>query len=301
VVGPSRWLVVESTPRAKANAARLTAAQQAGRGMLATRQEQWQRRTFACEADAQQAAALCLRERRWHSHHLTDTVSPAWGPTKRATRGRPRKDVPPPQRQVWRVMWQVQEATDAISRWAQRERRLVLVTKVVEAQQLSDTARLRAYQGQPAAELSCTWAKNPAAIAPILLDTPTRMAALSGVYLIARLVSTLVERQVRQGLAARGGNTARAPGAQPAPHGPQGVPPHAHHGGGHAAVDRASASAGHEPERPATPRPPSPGLCTCDLCDTAPKFRVIQRELSNVGCREILDASSTSACVSRVA
>jgi transposase len=201
---PLRWLVVESTQRAKAKASQLTAAQQAEQGLLGTLQQQWQRRTFACEADAQQAAALCLRELRLHSHHLTYTVSTEWVLTKRATRGRPPKDVPRPQRQVWRVTWQAQEATEAISRRAQRERRFVLATDVLEAQQLPDTELLRAYKGQPAAELSFKWAKNPAAIAPTFLETPTRMAALGGVSLIALLVYTLVERQVRQGLAARG-------------------------------------------------------------------------------------------------
>jgi peptidoglycan/LPS O-acetylase OafA/YrhL len=80
----------------------------------------------------------------------------------------------------------------------------VLATNVLAAQQLSDPELWRAYKGQPAAELSCTWAKNPAAIAPILLETPTRMAALGCVYLLALLGYTLVERQARQGLAARG-------------------------------------------------------------------------------------------------
>jgi transposase len=110
-------------------------------------QQQWQRRTFACEADAQQAATLCLRELHLPSHHLTYTVSTEWLPTKRATRGRPPKDVPRPQCQVWRIMGQVQEATDALSRRAQRERRFVLVTHVLEAQQLSDIELLRAYKG----------------------------------------------------------------------------------------------------------------------------------------------------------
>jgi hypothetical protein len=36
-------------------------------------------------------------------------------------------------------MWQVQEATETIGRRAQRERRFVLATNVLETQQLSDT------------------------------------------------------------------------------------------------------------------------------------------------------------------
>jgi transposase len=199
-----RFLVVESTQLAKAKAPRRAAAQQAEWAQLTTLQRQWQQRTFACEADAHQAATLCLRERSLHSHHLTYTVAPAWVPAKQATRGRPPKDSPRPQRQVWRVRWQVQEATEAIATQAQRERRFVLATNVLDAQQLKDADLLRAYKGQPAVELSFKWAKNPAAIAPIFLETPTRIAALGCVYLVALLVYTLVERQVRNNLAERG-------------------------------------------------------------------------------------------------
>jgi transposase len=201
---PWRFLVVESTQLAKARAPRLAAAQQAEQTQLATLRQQWQRRTFACEADAHQAAGLCLRELALHSHHLTFTVEPEWVPVKRAIRGRPPKGAPHPDRQVWRVRWQVQEATEAIATQAPRERRFVLATNVLDAHQLTDADLLRAYKGQPAVELSFKWAKNPAAIAPLFLETPTRIAVLGCVYLIALLVYTLVERQVRKRLAERG-------------------------------------------------------------------------------------------------
>ena len=71
-------------------------------------------------------------------------------------------------------------------------------------QALSDAERLRASKGQPAAALSLQWAKNPAAMAPIFLETPTRIAALGGVSLMALLVDTLVARQVRTALVAQG-------------------------------------------------------------------------------------------------
>ena len=172
--------------------------------MLAELQQQGQRRTFACETDAHQAATLCLRELRLHRHHLTDTVSAEWGPAKRTTRGRPPKEAPRPQRQVWHVTWQVQEGTEEMRRRAPWEGRFVLATHVLAVHHLSDAELRRAYQGQPAAELSFKWAKNPAAIAPIFLETPTRIAALGCVYLIALLVYTLVERQMRKRLAAWG-------------------------------------------------------------------------------------------------
>jgi transposase len=97
VVRPSRWktgagegqeislrlLVVESTQLAKAKALRLAAAQQAERVMLADCQQPWQRPTFACEADAHQAATLCLRELMLHQHQLTS--SPELSPTRTHT------------------------------------------------------------------------------------------------------------------------------------------------------------------------------------------------------------------------
>jgi transposase len=218
VVRPSRWktetgevpertwrfLVVESPPLATAQAPRLAAAQPTARATLATLQPQWQRRACACKADAHQAATLCLRELARQSHHLTYTVAPAWGPTKRATRGRPPKGSPRPPRQLWRVRWPGQEATEALATQAQRERRFVLATKVLDAQQLMDAALLQAYKGQPAVALRFKWAKNPAASAPIFLETPTRIAALGGVSLMALLVYTRIERHVRNSLRERG-------------------------------------------------------------------------------------------------
>jgi transposase len=83
---------------------------------------------------------------------------------------------------------------------AQRECQFVLATDVLDAQELTDVELLRTYKGQPAAELSFKWAKNPAAITPIFLETPTRIAALGCVYLIILLGYTLVERYVRKAL-----------------------------------------------------------------------------------------------------
>jgi hypothetical protein len=151
---PLRFLVVESTQLAPTKAARFAAAQQAEQALLSGLQPPWQHRTFACAADAQQAARLGVRERRWHDHQPTYTGAAEWVPAKRATRGRPPQHAPRPQRQLWRVTGHVQEATAAISRQAQRERRFVLASHVLDAQHRSDAELRRAYKGQPAAERS---------------------------------------------------------------------------------------------------------------------------------------------------
>lgn len=201
---PWRFLVVESTQLAKAKGPRVAVAQQAEHAQLATLQQQWQQRSFACEADAHQAAVHCFQQLSLHSHQVTYTVQAEWVPAKWAKRGRPPQHASRPQHQVWRVTWQFQEATEAMHARMQRASRLVLATNVLDSEQLTDAELLRTYKGQPAVELSFKWAKNPAAFAPIFLETPTRIAALGCVYLIALLVYTLIERQVRRGLVERG-------------------------------------------------------------------------------------------------
>ena len=89
--------------------------------MPATLQQRWQRRAFACEADAHQAAILCRRELSLHSHHLTYTVATEWVPAKRAARGRPPTGPRLPSARCGASRWQVQEATEAITTQAQRE------------------------------------------------------------------------------------------------------------------------------------------------------------------------------------
>lgn len=209
-----RFRGVESTPLAPAKAPRLAAAQQTERATLAPRHQQWQRRAFACEAEAHQAATRCQRERSRHRHHLTYPVTPEWVPTKRGTRGRPPKGSLRPQRQMWRVRWQGQEAPEALAPQAQRERRFVLATDGRDAQQRTDEGLLRAYKGQPAGELSLKWAKNPAAIAPIFLETPPRIAALGCVSVIALLGYTRIARQVRKRRAERGATLPARPVCQ---------------------------------------------------------------------------------------
>jgi hypothetical protein len=66
-------------------------------------------------------------------------------------------------------------------------------------------------------ELRCKWAHNPAASAPIFLATPTRMAALGGVSLMALLVDTRLARHVRHSLLDRGATRPDRPGPRHRP------------------------------------------------------------------------------------
>jgi hypothetical protein len=212
-----RVLVVEATQLAKATAPRRAAAQQTAQATRAALYPQWQRRWFAWEAEAHQAAPLCRRELAVRSQGLTSTVVSAWGPATPARRGRPPTHAPRSQRQGWRVPWQGREASQGLTAQARRERRVGLATTVLDVPPRADAERVRADKGQPAAERRGKGAKKPAALAPLFWETPTRMAALGWGYLRALLVDPLVERHGRTALGERGAPLPERPAPSPRP------------------------------------------------------------------------------------
>ena len=62
----------------------------------------------------------------------------------------------------------------------------------------TDTEILQAYQDQATTvEPGFRWIKNPAAIAPVWLEKPERIAALAMLTVIGLLVYSIIQRQVR--------------------------------------------------------------------------------------------------------
>jgi transposase len=64
-----------------------------------------------------------------------------------------------------------------------------------------DAEILEAYQEQhPTVEPGFRWIKNPAAISPVWLEKPERIAALAMLTVVGLLVSSIIQRQVRLSL-----------------------------------------------------------------------------------------------------
>src|SRR5262245_16225662 len=73
----------------------------------------------------------------------------------------------------------------------------VLAT-TVPTEACADTEILQAYQEQnTTVEPGFRWSKNPAAIAPVWLEKPERIAALAMLTVLGLLVSSVIQRQVR--------------------------------------------------------------------------------------------------------
>ena len=73
----------------------------------------------------------------------------------------------------------------------------VLAT-TVRSEECPDADMLQAYQEQnTTVEPGCRWIKNPAAMSPVWLENPERIAALARLTVLGLLVSSVIQRQVR--------------------------------------------------------------------------------------------------------
>ncbi len=136
--------------------------------------------------------------RLWRSQTLHSRVEAVTSPTKRRRRGRPPKAeasqgavrsrlVVPPEALV---------PAEAAHGWT------VLATTVRPAG-WTDAERLQAYQEQQSTvEPGFRWSKPPAALRPVWLEKPARMAAFAMLTVVGWLVYAVMQRQVRLSLRA---------------------------------------------------------------------------------------------------
>lgn len=142
-----------------------------------------QRRRFACEADAEAAIAeyegrgTGKRGRRpcqWRYHEVSYGVEAQWQRKKRRRPGRPRQGEAVEHELVYRLHASSKALSPPVSTFGW----LVLATTVSE-QTCDDAEIVRAYRDQTTTvEPGFRWIKNPAAISPVWLEKPERIAAL---------------------------------------------------------------------------------------------------------------------------
>jgi transposase len=203
-----RFVVVHSSPLAQQQAQMYAVAQAKEADAVAAHVQHVHTRGFACEADA--AAAIAEYEHRgpgrrgrrpqaWRYHAVRYRVVADTRRTRRARRGRPAKTAPPSTESGYRLAVEVEGLANAeeANGWT------VLATTVSGAV-CTDTEILQAYQEQhTTVEPGFRWIKNPAALAPVWLEKPERIAALAMLTVIGLLVYSLIQRQVRLYLCAQ--------------------------------------------------------------------------------------------------
>jgi transposase len=197
-----RFVVVHSSQLAQQQAQSYPAAQAKEAGAVADHLRQVHARWFACLPDAEAAIAedegrgqghRGRRPHPWRYHAVRYAIVAATRRTRRARRGRPAKTDPPPTDSGYHVVVEVEVLSNP-----EEDNGWTVLATTVGPEVCTDTAILQAYQDQnTTVEPGFRWIKNPAAIAPVWLEKPERIAALAMLTVIGLLVYSIIQRQVR--------------------------------------------------------------------------------------------------------
>jgi hypothetical protein len=163
---------------------------------------QVQARWFAClpDADAAMAEYGCQRPGRrgrrprpWRYHAVRYRIVADTRRTRRTRRGRPAKTAPPPLESGYRLVVEVEGLPNS-----EEDNGWTVLATTVSTEACTDAEVLQAYQEQnTSVEPGFRWIKNPAAISPVWLEKPERIAALAMLTVVSLLVYTVIQRQVR--------------------------------------------------------------------------------------------------------
>jgi transposase len=201
-VAEIRFLVVHSSQLAHQAAVAYAAAQAKEAERVTEHLQHVEAQWFACAADAEAAIAEYegrgqgrrgRKPRPWRYHVLHYRVDAVSVPQKRTRRGRPPKAEAPQVEVRYRLGVQPEALVPAedVHGWT------VLAT-TVQPEVCTDAELLQAYQEQHiTVEPGFRWIKNPAAISPVWLEKPERIAALAMLTVVGLLVYAVIQRQVR--------------------------------------------------------------------------------------------------------
>jgi hypothetical protein len=201
-VAERRFLVVHSSQVAHQAAVAYAAAPAKEAERRTAHVQHVEARWFACAADAEAAIAEYAgrgqgrrgrQPRPWRYHGLHYQVEAVSVPQKRTRRGRPPKAEAP----QGEVRYRLRVRPEALVPSEDAHGWTVLAT-TVGPEGCTDAEVLQAYQEQHiTVEPGLRWRKNPAAMSPVWLEKPERIAALAMLTVVGLLVYSIIQCQVR--------------------------------------------------------------------------------------------------------
>jgi transposase len=199
---PVRFVVVHASQLAQQQTQTYAAGQAKEADVVADHVRQVQARWFACEADAEAAIAEYehrgpgrrgRRPQAWRYHAVRYRVVADTRRTRRAHRGRPAKTEPPPMEAGYRLVVEAERLAKP-----EEDNGWTVLATTLSAAACPDAEVLQAYHEQhTTVEPGFRWIKNPAAISPVWLEKPERIAALAMLTVVGLLVASIIQRQVR--------------------------------------------------------------------------------------------------------
>jgi transposase len=200
-----RFVVVHSSQLAHQQTQTYASGQAKEAEAVAAHVTQVQARWFACLPDAEAAMAEYegrrpgqrgRRPRPWRYHAVRYRLVAETRCTRRARRGRPAQTEPPPLELGYRLVVEVESLASP-----EEDNGWTVLATTLSAEACTDAEVLQAYQEQhTTVEPGFRWIKNPAAISPVWLEKPERIAALAMLTVVGLLVYSIIQRQVRLSL-----------------------------------------------------------------------------------------------------
>jgi transposase len=197
-----RFVVVHSSQLAQQQTQSYASAQAKEAAALADHVTRVHAQWFACLPDTEAAIAEYegrgqsrrgRRPRPWRYHAVGYHVVAETRRTRRARRGRPATTDPPATEEGYRVVVEVEALANP-----EEDNGWTVLATTVSSTVSTDAEILQAYQEQhTTVEPGFRWIKNPAAIAPVWLEKPERIAALAMLTVVGLLVYSIIQRQVR--------------------------------------------------------------------------------------------------------
>ena len=165
----------------------------------------WQQRAYACRIDAARALERSCTQHGFTTLTITGTIRRVDGPMKRG-RGRPRKNAEPDLTgEHFRIDYAAKRAHPAtIKARLRTASTFVLIRTAERGWSIPDAEMITRYQQQYHVEHGFAWLKSSAAINPMFVEMPRRVASLCFLYCIGLMVWTLIQRTVRKNLKAWG-------------------------------------------------------------------------------------------------
>jgi len=155
---------------------------------------------YYCEEDAQAALDKFIAENPLEYHSLSGKTTVEERVKKRSRQGRPRKDETK-EVEIWhKVKVRVFEEHVKIDKHKEKAGLFVLVTNELDPRKISDTEVLTEYKEQSSVEINFKILKDPYFVDEIYLKDPKRVEAFGYILLLALMVYTLIEYQVREAL-----------------------------------------------------------------------------------------------------
>jgi transposase len=198
-----RWLIVHSEELRKAASERLERHLSLREKELGRQLSRLSHKTFACRADAFQAAEAFAAEHLEKHHRLDDPQSVRVA--RYAKRGRPAKGAQPEEIR-YGIKAKLKRDEAAIGEELERSGRYILATNIPsEGEELTNDELLAEYKGRQSVERAFRLLKEPLFFtSSVFVKTPRRVAAIAMVMGLCLLVYAIGERSLREALAKTG-------------------------------------------------------------------------------------------------